>query len=387
MKDNKFSALENLITIAIILVVIHTFLEDFATVINWNSDIRTVLMIVGFGFDLFFTIEFLARMGAAFQRKRVGEYFIYEKGWIDFLASVPLLMLNSAPPFVALVLGGTAAAGVGGILNMLKLIKAIRIARILRLLRVLKVFRKIKYADSKMAQRHVSKIITIAITSLVFTLLVLSMLTEGLDLTGARLARDQQKSSILDIIDNSRNSRQNRELVLTSIETLQEINNVLIVKLNNETIYSRYASQQYYDENFGYDDYVYARIENSGLEVFYDTRAENALQERTQAKDSLIFFFIVLVLVIAYLVVYSPHFALTVTDPIYVMRRGLDEADYTLTVKVPERYAGDDVYLLARLFNENYLPLKVRNQTNEEEPSSDLSLDDYQDLMTDFEDE
>jgi hypothetical protein len=78
--------------------------------------------------------------------------------------------------------------------------------------------------------------------------------------------------------------------------------------------------------------------------------------------------------VLAYLLIYSPHFALTVTDPIHVMRRGLEETDYNLEVKVPERYQRDDIFELAKLYNEKYLPLKDRAQNEEGESLIQLDL-------------
>ena len=40
-------------------------------------------------------------------KKKGRYYFLEEKGWIDFLASVPLLVLNSGPAFFAVLTGKT----------------------------------------------------------------------------------------------------------------------------------------------------------------------------------------------------------------------------------------------------------------------------------------
>ncbi len=97
-------------------------------------------------------------------------YLLKQRGWIDFLASIPLLLLNSFPHALALLAGAGLLSGLGSFLNTLKVIKAIRIARILRLLRVIKLFRGIRYARSPMAQRHLSTITTIAVSILVLWL-------------------------------------------------------------------------------------------------------------------------------------------------------------------------------------------------------------------------
>jgi hypothetical protein len=87
------------------------------------------------------------------------------------------------------------------------------------------------------------------------------------------------------------------------------------------------------------------------------------------------------VLVLVFLFLYSPHFALTVSDPIHVMRRGMVEPGYNLEVKIPELYKDDDVYRLASAYNETYLPLKDRAGTADDSPMSELKMDDLQDIL------
>ena len=53
---------------------------------------------------------------------------------------------------------------------------------------------------------------------------------------------------------------------------------------------------------------------------------------KIQSKENLIYFIMIIVLVISYAVFYSPHFAITVSDPIHVMRRGLEEKSYNYAV-------------------------------------------------------
>ncbi len=59
----------------------------------------------------------------------------------------------------------------------------------------------------------------------------------------------------------------------------------------------------------------------------------------------------------------------------------MQEEDYNLEVKIPEKYQDDDVYQLARLYNEKYLPLKARNQGDENKPLLDLELADIKDIL------
>jgi hypothetical protein len=156
MEEKKQGFLEVVVMAAILLVLVQTVLEDAAVLAGWPWNIRRALVFTGFGFDLFFTVEFLVRFYLAVSRGKVRGYLFRERGWIDFFASVPLLMFNSGPMAASLLFSGSLAMGAGGILNLLKVIKAIRIARVLRLLRFVKIFREIKYVDSPMAQRHVA---------------------------------------------------------------------------------------------------------------------------------------------------------------------------------------------------------------------------------------
>lgn len=68
---------------------------------------RSGIIWIGLGFDVFFTMEFLTRFYLALSNGRGSQYFFRERGWVDFLASIPLLLLNSLPHVLAL-LAGTA---------------------------------------------------------------------------------------------------------------------------------------------------------------------------------------------------------------------------------------------------------------------------------------
>jgi hypothetical protein len=357
--------LESLVIAAILLVLVQTFLEDYAVLSGWNVDIRNKLLLAGFFFDLFFTIEFLIRFYYALMGRRVGRYLTLERGWIDFLASIPLLMFNSGPFALTLLTGGGIALGLGGILNLLKVIKAIRIARILRFLRIIKIFRKIKNVSSPMAQRHVASITAISVTVTVVCLLFFTFFSTTLRINGLDTAFSDQQAATADYLEEKTDDPGDFVLAL---ETLRQTRtNLLIVKYRGQTLFSRF-SNDYYSQSFAPGDYSY--LSRDGLELFFDQRSYVSQLSR----ESILFFVIVVLVVLAYLLIYSPHFALTVTDPIHVMRRGLEETDYNLEVKVPERYQRDDIFELAKLYNEKYLPLKDRAQHEEGESLIQLDL-------------
>ena len=63
------------------------------------------------------------------------------------------------------------------------------------------------------------------------------------------------------------------------------------------------------------------------------------------------------------------------------MERGFREKDYNLEVKIPEKYADDDVFRVAKLYNENYLPLKDRISTHEEQSLLDMNMQDIKNIL------
>ncbi|MCK5007184.1 MAG: ion transporter [Spirochaetales bacterium] len=366
------SFLESLVIAAILFVLVQTFLEDFAVLSGWNVEIRNKILLAGFFFDLFFTIEFLTRLYYAIMVGKVGRYLSVERGWIDFLASVPLLMFNSGPLALTLLTGQGIAVGLGGILNLLKVIKAIRIARILRFLRIVKIFRRIKNVSSPMAQRHIASITAISVTVLVLSLLFFTVFSSSLQLDGLDTAFAEQQEAVADHLDENKDDPAD---FVFALETLRETcPSLLIVKYRGQALYSRY-SDSYYQEFFAPGDYTYLRKDD--LEFFFDQRPYVSQLSR----ESILFFVIVVLVVLAYLLIYSPHFALTISDPIHVMRRGLEETNYNLEVKIPQKYETDDVFQMASLYNEKYLPLKDRTQSKEGQSLIELDTADVSHLF------
>ena len=268
------AALENIVIVAIILVLIQTFLEDFAVLAGWSWSIRRILLFTGFGFDIFFSIEFLSRLYFNFINRRTGVYFWYERGWIDFLASVPLLLLSSGPAVLAYWSGSATIVGLAAILNVLKVVKAIRIARILRLLRVLKIFTRIRHTESAMAQRHVAKISTVGVTVVVVGILGITVLFSLFTTPSLETEYQQQTVHVLGIIGALPDDQDGR----ASVEEIAAVEpSVLLVQRDARTVYSRY-SNDLFDEQFGPTDYGYG--EQNGWRVFFDLTPLNAEQSR-----------------------------------------------------------------------------------------------------------
>ncbi len=362
------SFLENLVLVVIIAVLIQTFLEDLAILMDWNVASRYMLLFLGLAMDVFFTVEFIVRSYDASRSHRFREYFWLDRGWIDLLASVPLLVFNSGPASLAVLAGGLSVAGIGGSLNILKVVKAIRVARVLRLLRALKMFRKIKHTDSVMAQYHVASVSAMSVTIFVFVLLGLAAGGAAVTVNSLELEYQERLTRAFEYVrDENLQGRDLRRFAETS-------GGILTIERDGDVLYSRY-SQPEYERSFSATDYVV--LEQAGLMMFVDIRPLN----RQQASGNLRYFVVIVALVLGYVLIYSPRFALIVTDPIHVMHRGMSEKGYNLEVRVPRDYRDHDVFRLATVYNQVFLPMKDRENSGAESESSQLRMDDIQDLF------
>jgi hypothetical protein len=350
---------ETFVVIVILIALVHTFLEDFSIVAGWTVTARRWIIWAGLGIDTAFTIEFFARLYFAIIHKEAGEYFFRQRGWIDFVASIPLLLLNSLPNTLALLAGAGLMTGLGSFLNVLKVIKAVRIARILRLLRIVKLFRRIRYARSPLAQKHIAIITTIGVTVLVVWVLLSNLLGSLGILPGLEkqfLTAQGAHAQYLSQTGADAASVSARARELASFDST-----LLVVRpLGGNTSWTRYTDA-YYAANFLTGDYEYFNVK--GIESFFDGRPV----AQATAREGIVFFVAIVLIVLAYILLYIPRFALDITDPIHVMKRGMEESGYNLEVKIPSRRADEDVFELARLYNSIFLPLKDRGSGQEEQ--------------------
>ncbi len=280
--------IDNLLLFLIALSIVQLVLEEVGIILNWQDSFGLSMVIAGFIFDLIFSIEFLVRSVVALKNGKFKTYFLYENGWIDFVASLPLLLSNSGPLFFMTMTGRVVSGGGRSMANLIKVIKAIRVTRILRLLRTLKIFGKIENVSSKMSQHHVSMV-----TSLVVSVSVLTfMLMTGL-----------------------------------------------------------------------------------GFISF-----DSPIQE---SKVNLTFTLVIIMNVVAIAVFYAKSFAQNISDPIWVIKRGLTEDQFNYTVKIKPQYRHEEIFELARTYNEDWLPLKVRiRELRRRKQDNTVSADDdYSDLL------
>ena len=371
MKKNFW---ENFIIIAIILVIIQTFLDEYSRYAHWSIFARNILLFAGLFFDIVFSTEFIVRSIAGLRNKKMVRYWIYERGWVDFLSSLPLLILNSGPS-VYLLLSGHMQEGVSaiGIVNVLKVVKAIRITRILRLVRIIKIFGKIQNTESPMAQHHVSTISTTAVFTVIITLMAFSVITSPVDKKLSQRSGHYEKQ-IDSVMFFENNSRLNQESIINKI--FEDDKNLLKLQYENNTVLSNIEDSVFRDY-YNHEDYGF--IKYKGFTAYYSVTDIN----REHAFWSLQNFFIIIFIVLAFMLVYTRHFAQNISDLIHVMNKGFRKKDYNLQVKIREEYGQDEIYRLARFYNDAYLPAKLkRSAQQEDDKTSKISMDFLKDFKS-----
>lgn len=365
--------LETFILAAIILVIIQTFLDEYSRYAHWSVRSRNMLLVTGFCFDLIFSIEFTVRSVYNSKRGRFLSYVKFERGWVDFISSFPLLLLDSGPSlFFLLTADMHSGAGMIGAMNVLKVVKAVRITRILRLVRVIKIFGKIHNAESRMAQHHTATITTTAVFTVVSVLLLFTLIFG----TSASHFSKERTEEYINLIDglkrisdmNGLGFRESSEGLLLSDR------NVLKIIYTTGTVVERMAGSEfakYYDE----EDYISITGKACTLLVsITDINREIALEHIQN-------FLVIIFIVLSFMIVYTKHFVQNISDPVHILNLGFRKKDYNLLVKISEDKAEHEIFRLAKFYNDAYLPAKMkRNEGASQKENKSLSMKDLMDF-------
>jgi len=327
---------------AIVLAVAQALLEDVSVLAAWPAATRQAVRLAGFFLDLYFASEFLARLGLALGEGRAGAYLGRGRGWLDFLAGAPLLVLASGPWAVDLLFG-TALCTTG-------LLAAARAARALRLLRPARLGLALRERFPGMAARHASLLALLGSAVLALGLAAAALSGPARPGLERELGRRQAQTAARLLAGGA---RARSPAALGSADP-----SLLVVREGQATLYSRHADEVY-ERDFALGDYRYLRAGN--LELFFDTRPAAA----EAAAQDLLFQLLVLLLLAVLFGFYAPHFVRVVTDPLEVMRRGLAEDGFNRQVSLPEDRREEEVFRLAREYNERWLPLKDRDRRGE----------------------
>ena len=346
--DNTRLSFERVVTVAIVLVLAQYVLEDLAVLAGWSWDARRALIIAGLALDVVFTVEFLTRLYGSFINRKTAVYFVHERGWLDLLASLPVVLLVSGPTVLAVWSGAAMTVGVSPALSIMA---AVRVMRVLRILRVHKLVDRAQGGQSPVARRLATRAASVAVTATVIGVLLVSAYRNVVTEPALDVRYDERISLSLIAATGPLQTGD-----LTAIEELCAAEPlVLLVQADGRTVCSRLAFASP-SGSFGPPDYRF--LDMSGMRVFLDLRPIN----RQYAMGNLTATGLIALLVVSFLIWYAPHVALTVSDPARVMSRGMAEEQYNLAVGIPTPYREDEIYRLARLYNDVYLPLKARTR-------------------------
>ena len=370
-KKRIIAFLEGFVLANIILVLIHTFVQDIGNLYNWPWVTRQVLIYIGCAFDIFFSIEFLTRFFSAITKRNLIAYMRDGRGWVDLIASIPLLVLSSGPEALSAFYDVPIAFGSFGVFGVLKVVKAIRIARVLRLLRLLKIFKHIKHVDSVMAQRHITRIATLIVTTVIISLVGFSFLATFVDVPNLEHSFEEYTIQVL-------NTRITATLTAAEAQEIAEVRpDILIMRRGEEILFSRH-NNAYYDRYYGPSDYTLLMYDQFNTEVFIDLLPLVA----HDARADILHYIIIIALILVTLFMYGPHFATTISDPIQVMARGFSQRGYALRVLASKRFKNDEISHLSSRYNDIYLPLKDQSAEKSGEGSVvDIDIEDVKTFL------
>ncbi|MBN2403401.1 MAG: hypothetical protein JXN64_13535 [Spirochaetes bacterium] len=353
MKKDFF---ERIIIIVIILAVIQVFLDEWSRYEHWSALARNSLIIAGILFDIIFSIEFASRFTLAYKRNKVSRYWKYERGWIDFLSSIPLLLLNL--PAVYLILSGNPEEGAAAsaLYNFSIIFKDMKFTRILRFVRLVKIFGKLPKAGSPMAKHHISVVSTTVVCTIIFTLAVFSLLSS------ARHQKELERTHFFDNLISTVKYLESKSGISyndVAEKMFGEQNNLLKLTYKNEIIISRITEEKL-NKYFAKEDY--SSVNNRGFILYFSLVDLN----REEAYNNIIFFLIIVFIFLSVIFLYGRHFASTVTDVINTIVAGFRSRQHNKNVKIRDEFNQDEVYKLAKFYNDIYLPAKSRRINKEE---------------------
>ncbi len=337
MLKNKW---ENFFLIIIVLSIIQLFLEEFATIGNWLVKTRHILIYIGALFDVIFTVEFIIRLTISARKGKAGQYFKYERGWIDLLASVPLLLFYSGP-MVYYISKITHVSMITGItsLRTLKLIKIVRITRVLRLLRVLKIFGKISKSATKMVRHHIATITTTALASLILGLFLIKLVFGIFNWPGIEVFASKRKQQYKNMIKQATVLSEQYKININQALVIIFATEKRILNVSNEgrEIFEKYEPTEML-KKFDLNDLSY--FKEGSIGIWFQISDIN----KQIAKNNIEVFLLVLFVLGGLLLFYSGHFIKYIALPLDAIQQKITDPAYSPQLQTKKAYEEDEVY-------------------------------------------
>ncbi len=359
-EDHFPHAFEIIILILIFLAICHLCIEELAILMAWDTNAHRDLILGAFAFDLIFSLEFLGRSLVSLKEGRFLLYFTRQRGWIDFISSVPLAILVSGPAIYLLFLSpGNEIEHLPQYMVLLKTAKAVRVTRALRLIRMIRVFGPVQYTESQMTNHHVATVATITVTTLIFSVFVLQLLPIS-PVPGHTAYRSDVQSRVESYLSQTRAAYEKPDAVLfgsafPSIVSLKDKDGQVLYEKSGDT--PEWSPRVDIDLAGGYTANL----------SYYRADANLALL-------ILCLLAIIMVLLLGYVILYGRLFVQQVAEPIYMMDRGLRQWNYNLSIPEFRDRPQDEISKLANIYNRRWLPLKERIVAHYEKKKKDDAI-------------
>jgi hypothetical protein len=169
-KNVIFNISDGLLFIVIILSLFHIFIEDFSVFMGFSKNVLINIHLINIFFDTIYTVEFLCKLLFSIYSNKSAKYIFYERGWIDFIVSIPLLLLISMP----LILESNMDFKIN-----IWIYSFPYSVQFLRFLRILKFIKIQKFKNSMFYENQIKSISIITVFSIIFFLTIIRFFQEN----------------------------------------------------------------------------------------------------------------------------------------------------------------------------------------------------------------
>ena len=338
--SNLGRVIEPFIVFVIIIAIFQTFFEEYATFSYMSKHIRLILLLAGFAIDIIFSIEFFTRLFVSAKKRAASTYFAREGGFIDFISSLPLLILSSGPlVYVTFFAGKAGIISSIGIFSFFKIVKVVRIARTFRFLRTLKIFYRFR-KRFMITSKYIAGMAGIVIAVVLLSLIGFSFIDKGNVIIS-------QSNAVENILSSYLTSGKK-----TDFESLlKNDDSVLFIKNNKKIIYQKISLSEFNKSYFN-DDYYKKKIEN--YIVYFNNKDKKRLLSFINMIAFTIIIGIILLLAIPFRYLFNKH----ITSIISTMLKGFKRSSYMTPVRIDEKRQYLESYQLAQQYNKKWLPIK-----------------------------
>jgi hypothetical protein len=292
----------------------------------------------------------------------------YKNGWVDLISSLPVLILYSVPFFCILLKSNAQSCTISPLaFEILSVVTTIRLPLVLRSIRVVKLYGITGLHNSEMTRHHTSAAGTMAVITAAVVIMLWSGIKGFSDPVGIN-TRSTEYSRLLVELESAAtlNNHDFRELCENII-----ISDHRLIKINyNDGKRYEKLSESEFSKYYNSGDYIKVSGKLCSLTVSVkDLKRENA-------RLNMLIFFVLLGPAVAFMLLYSRHFSLTVSDVAGALNSGFRKRDYNLMIKIRNEYKEEDLFRLAQFYNDVYLPAKLRKRDVKKEGSgSPITMD------------